>query len=661
MNRSQDTTLLYQEIFYYSRSPTEEDVPQLVHSNASTTDSSVSSAVPSPHREQRPPPVPISPEISPELSPELVAFYSIFLPHDEICALLELSGPYVATAPEEKCAQSLHDSDSRPEPTIGEPQFARHPLTAVSSVPRFPPLSSPSSGNVHDLSGRPKPIEQPQVVVSPYPRTAQSHYEIKLPSINTFYEATANDKGNSDGIKYEYAGYRQTRGQQEPRPCDREQQTLQEISSSEAAQGWQGGLETKTTSKSVAAKTTHLGGDFHLPGDSHSVLASAFSTQAPSHTYPQQETQSERSPVGFQMSHKGLGHRRGPWVQEEDSALLLLVRAHGPNNWVRISQHMHYRSPKQCRERYHQSLKPKLNHDPITVEEGVLIDKMVKEMGKRWAEIARRLGQRSDNAVKNWWNGNMNQRRRLHIQQKHQVPFPLHHGPREPLSDTNHAISTKTFSISSQRNDELQREMTTIPPLVNTLTSSDDSSPHPINTHEDQEGVRHDDDFVEPSSSQDSATQDFEEMCDHCYSAFAHQTQEVLTRLMTDVYALFNHQWPEETSIQMGCEGSGPSHCSSTTNNSSSGLGSSQGSSEKSLGKRKRAERDSTPPKDGDGDNNKRPQLIGLQLDDVALLRKLACPYFKRDPKTYNTFGSCTGPGFRTTSRVKYVLLIVPF
>jgi Myb-like DNA-binding protein FlbD len=118
-------------------------------------------------------------------------------------------------------------------------------------------------------------------------------------------------------------------------------------------------------------------------------------------------------------------HRRGPWVQEEDRALLLLVRSQGPNNWVRISQHMHFRSPKQCRERYHQNLKPTLNHDPITPEEGVLIDRMVKEMGKRWAEIARRLGQRSDNAVKNWWNGSMNRRRRLHIQHNEQSTGPL--------------------------------------------------------------------------------------------------------------------------------------------------------------------------------------------------------------------------------------------
>jgi len=113
-------------------------------------------------------------------------------------------------------------------------------------------------------------------------------------------------------------------------------------------------------------------------------------------------------------------HRRGPWIPEEDQALLHLVREQGPNNWVRISQHMHFRSPKQCRERFHQNLKPSLNHAPISAEEGMMIERMVNEMGKRWAEIARRLGNRSDNAVKNWWNGSMNRKKRgLVVQTTH--------------------------------------------------------------------------------------------------------------------------------------------------------------------------------------------------------------------------------------------------
>lgn len=110
-------------------------------------------------------------------------------------------------------------------------------------------------------------------------------------------------------------------------------------------------------------------------------------------------------------------HKRGPWSQQEDQLLLHLVTVHGASNWVRISAAIQTRSPKQCRERFHQNLKPNLNHDPITPEEGILIEQMVAEMGKRWAEIARRLHGRSDNAVKNWWNGGMNRRRRS-VQQR---------------------------------------------------------------------------------------------------------------------------------------------------------------------------------------------------------------------------------------------------
>nr|CEG03680.1 unnamed protein product [Fusarium acuminatum CS5907] len=106
-------------------------------------------------------------------------------------------------------------------------------------------------------------------------------------------------------------------------------------------------------------------------------------------------------------------HRRGPWSNAEDAYLVNLVQTHGPLNWVRIAQTLGSRIPKQCRERYHQNLKPSLNHDPITPEEGLQIERLVQKMGKRWAEIARLLHGRSDNTVKNWWNGSQNRRRRM--------------------------------------------------------------------------------------------------------------------------------------------------------------------------------------------------------------------------------------------------------
>lgn len=129
---------------------------------------------------------------------------------------------------------------------------------------------------------------------------------------------------------------------------------------------------------------------------------------------------------------------------------MTLVAQSGPNNWVRISHNMGTRSPKQCRERYHQNLKPSLNHTPITPEEGEQIERMVQEMGKRWAEIARRLRGRSDNAVKNWWNGGVNRRRRLNSRRSvekqsepqpyaHQIPGPPSSQPYYPQASPHEA------------------------------------------------------------------------------------------------------------------------------------------------------------------------------------------------------------------------------
>lgn len=111
-------------------------------------------------------------------------------------------------------------------------------------------------------------------------------------------------------------------------------------------------------------------------------------------------------------------HKRGHWSQLEDDILRSLVRSQGTHNWVSISAHLRTRTARQCRERFYQHLSPGLNHDPITFEEGEMIMQMVAKLGKRWAEIGRRLNNRSDNAIKNWWNstkGRLQRNNKLHV------------------------------------------------------------------------------------------------------------------------------------------------------------------------------------------------------------------------------------------------------
>ncbi|KAF2652938.1 hypothetical protein K491DRAFT_580963, partial [Lophiostoma macrostomum CBS 122681] len=94
----------------------------------------------------------------------------------------------------------------------------------------------------------------------------------------------------------------------------------------------------------------------------------------------------------------------GQWSEAEDNWLISLVHRNGPQNWVRISQELGTKSPKQCRERYRQG-KLGSKQDPVTAREGQQIERTVEGIGKRWAEIAQKLDEPSDDAVKNWWNG----------------------------------------------------------------------------------------------------------------------------------------------------------------------------------------------------------------------------------------------------------------
>lgn len=106
-------------------------------------------------------------------------------------------------------------------------------------------------------------------------------------------------------------------------------------------------------------------------------------------------------------------HNRGPWRPEEDDRLTVLYRLKD-GNWTKIAPLMPtHRTPKQCRERWHQNLKPDLAHTPLTEQEQVRVMHLVLERGHKWASIARSLGpHRSDNMVKNWWNGENNRRSR---------------------------------------------------------------------------------------------------------------------------------------------------------------------------------------------------------------------------------------------------------
>jgi hypothetical protein len=69
--------------------------------------------------------------------------------------------------------------------------------------------------------------------------------------------------------------------------------------------------------------------------------------------------------------------------------------------WTVIAESISGRSGKQCRERYVNHLKPKLNVEGWTPVEDALLFQMYTSNGSKWAMMTKVLHGRTDNAIKN--------------------------------------------------------------------------------------------------------------------------------------------------------------------------------------------------------------------------------------------------------------------
>ncbi len=159
------------------------------------------------------------------------------------------------------------------------------------------------------------------------------------------------------------------------------------------------------------------------------------------------------------------GVSRCIWTEAEDKALEEMADKFKGEYWNLVAEHVQKFSPpdsklktaKQCRERWHNQLRPGVRLGPLSDAEERKVFALHEKFGNRWSKIASKLPGRTDNVIKNYFLCRL--RRIVRCIKKGSVKQVAPHSETELMQTLYLLDYLYKFYVSPERHENIRRSL----------------------------------------------------------------------------------------------------------------------------------------------------------------------------------------------------------